>query len=323
MIAGCPRCSTRFRIGAERLREEGVRLRCTQCQAVFRVYPPRAAAPRRRDDPAVDAELTPPPRPPERDLMVLVADPDPARGKASASELGRLGLYPLLVHDGVDALLALQRSLPACVLIDAALPRLSGAELCEVVKRNESLRGTHVVLCGSPEQLSSVGVLRVAGLGPDAMLEYGDLPEGLSDALRLSRHEEAPIEPPRPLEPPRALEPTVLPEPPRVLESPVLQESPVLPESTPLPVPTPNRVDSDPEIAKAERLARIVVSEIVLYNTERFERAAREDDVLEALAGELAEARLLFRQRFPAQLREGRDFVAEELLRVARSRVAH
>ena len=311
MIAGCPRCSTRFRIGAERLREEGVRLRCTQCQAVFRVYPPRAAAPRRRDDPAVDAELTPPPRPPERDLMVLVADPDPARGKASASELGRLGLYPLLVHDGVDALLALQRSLPACVLIDAALPRLSGTELCEVVKRNESLRGTYVVLCGSPEQLSSVGVLRVAGLGPDAMLEYGDLPEGLSEALRLSRHEDAPIEPPRALEPPRPLEP------PRALEP------PVLPEPTPLPVPTPNRVDSDPEIAKAERLARIVVSEIVLYNTERFERAAREDDVLEALAGELAEARLLFRQRFPAQLREGRDFVAEELLRVARSRVAH
>ena len=311
MIAGCPRCSTRFRIGAERLREEGVRLRCTQCQAVFRVYPPRAAAPRRRDDPAVDAELTPPPRPPERDLMVLVADPDPARGKASASELGRLGLYPLLVHDGVDALLALQRSLPASVLIDAALPRLSGAELCEVVKRNESLRGTHVVLCGSPEQLSSVGVLRVAGLGPDAMLEYGDLPEGLSEALRLSRHEDAPIEPPRALEPPRPLEP------PRALEP------PVLPEPTPLPVPTPNRVDSDPEIAKAERLARIVVSEIVLYNAERFERAAREDDVLEALAGELHEARLLFRQRFPAQLREGRDFVAEELLRVARSRVAH
>ena len=311
MIAGCPRCNTRFRIGAERLREEGVRLRCTQCQAVFRVYPPRAAAPRRRDDPAVDAELTPPPRPPERDLMVLVADPDPARGKASASELGRLGLYPLLVHDGVDALLALQRSLPASVLIDAALPRLSGAELCEVVKRNESLRGTYVVLCGSPEQLSSVGVLRVAGLGPDAMLEYGDLPEGLSEALRISRHEEAPIEPPRPLEPPRALEP------------PCALEPPVLPEPTPPPVPTPNRVDSDPEIARAERLARIVVSDIVLYNAERFERAAREDDVLEALAGELHEARQLFRQRVPAQLREGRDFVAEELLRVARSRVAH
>jgi predicted Zn finger-like uncharacterized protein len=311
MIAGCPRCSTRFRIGAERLREEGVRLRCTQCQAVFRVYPPRAAAPRRRDDPAVDAELTPPPRAPERDRMVLVADPDPARGKASASELGRLGLYPLLVHDGVDALLALQRSLPACVLIDAALPRLSGAELCEVVKRNESLRGTYVVLCGSPEQLSGVGVLRVAGLGPDAMLEYGDLPEGLSEALRVSRHEDAPIEPPVALEPPVSLAP------------PVALEPPVVPEPTRLPVPTPTRVDSNPEIARAERLARIVVSEIVLYNAERFERAAREDDVLEALAGELAEARHLFRQRFPAQLCEGRDLVAEELLRVARSRAAH
>jgi predicted Zn finger-like uncharacterized protein len=290
MIAACPRCSTRFRIGAERLRDDGVRLRCTQCQAVFRVYPPRAAAPRRRDDPAVEAELTPPPRPPERDRIVLVADADPARGTASASELGRLGLHPLLVHDGVEALLALQRSLPARILIDTSLARLSGAELCEVVKRNESLRGTHVVLCGSAEALSGVGVLRAAGLGPDAMLEYGDLPEGLSEALRLSRFEDAPAEPRPSLEPPASCE------------------------------PTPKSVESDPEIERAERLARIVVSDIVLYNADRFERAAREGDVLEALAGEIAEARQLLRQRVSARLCEERDFVAEELLRVARSR---
>jgi predicted Zn finger-like uncharacterized protein len=301
MIAGCPRCSTRFRIAPERLRDEGVRLRCTQCQAVFRVYPPHAAAPRRRDDPAVEAELTPPPRPTERERTVLVADPDAARGKASASALSDLGLHPLLVHDGVEALLTLQRSLPARILLDTSLPRLSGAELCEVVKRNESLRATHVVLCGTAEAFSNLGALRAAGLGPDANLEYADLPDGLSEALRLPRfdgdREAAPDDA------------TAAPAPVETMD---------------LAEPTPPRVVSelDPEVAQAERLARIVVSDIVLYNAERFERAARDGDVLQALANELQEGRTLFRQRVSSQLCEARDFVGLELQRVARLRAA-
>ncbi|MGI9591381.1 MAG: zinc-ribbon domain-containing protein, partial [Myxococcota bacterium] len=40
MIAGCPKCSARYRIDAAKLGAEGARLRCTQCEAVFRVTPP-------------------------------------------------------------------------------------------------------------------------------------------------------------------------------------------------------------------------------------------------------------------------------------------
>lgn len=305
MIAACPRCSTRFRIGAERLRDEGVRLRCSGCQAVFRVYPPRTQAPRRRDDPAVEAELTPPPRLPERERLVLVADPDPARGKVSAAAIGQIGLHPLLVVDGVEALLALQRSLPSRILIDAALPRLTAAELCEVVKRNESLRTTRVVVTGSAETLAGLTVLRAAGLGPDATVEHGDLPDALPEALGLARDEHA------------LASPAVPPEPVRTPPEPVIWQAP----PTPL-LPTQKSVDSDPEIARAERLARIVVSDIVLYNADRFERAAREGDVLETLASEVAEARRLFRERVPEHLCAERDFVTEELLRVARSRAA-
>ena len=340
MIAACPRCSTRFRIGPERLRDEGVRLRCSGCQAVFRVYPPRAQAPRRRDDPAVEAELTPPPRPPDRERLVLIADPDPARGKASAAAIGRLGLHPLLVSDGVDALLSLQRSLPSRIVIDASLARLGGAELCEVVKRNESLRATRVVVAGSTEALAALTVLRAAGLGPDAMVEYGDLPDALPGALGLARGDEsfsAPASAPerRPEAEPAAL-PSPLPPPRPAPWSPeVVEAEPAPPAAAPLRPPaaaappaaassrsTQAGVSSDPEIARAERLARIVVSDIVLYNAERFERGLRNGDVLEALAGEVAEARKLLRERVPAPLCAERDFVAEELLRVAKTRAA-
>jgi hypothetical protein len=74
------------------------------------------------------------------------------------------------------------------------------------------------------------------------------------------------------------------------------------------------------EIAKAERLARIIVSDIVLYNQEKFDAAVRAGNVIEALDGEMEEARAHFRQRIDAGVRESRDFLSEELLRVARQR---
>jgi hypothetical protein len=74
------------------------------------------------------------------------------------------------------------------------------------------------------------------------------------------------------------------------------------------------------ELQKAERLARIVVSDIVLYNEQRFAAAVRAGNVLEAMEGDMQEGRALFIQRIDAGVRESRDFLADELLRVARQR---
>jgi hypothetical protein len=73
-------------------------------------------------------------------------------------------------------------------------------------------------------------------------------------------------------------------------------------------------------VAQAERLARIIVSDIVLYNAEKFEAGVRVGDVLDALAAELDEGRSLFAQRVDSGVRELRDFLSDELLRVAKSR---
>jgi hypothetical protein len=74
------------------------------------------------------------------------------------------------------------------------------------------------------------------------------------------------------------------------------------------------------ERAQAERLARIIVSDIVLYNEEKFTAAVRSGAVLETLRDELAEGRALFRERIDPRVREERDYLADELVRVARGR---
>ena len=78
MIAGCPKCGARYRIESARLRPEGVRLRCSRCEAVFRVTPPAERAPAQ---PRAEAPEFPPPpggSGSDRGRLVLVADADVA-----------------------------------------------------------------------------------------------------------------------------------------------------------------------------------------------------------------------------------------------------
>ena len=146
--------------------------------------------------------------------------------------------------------------------------------------------------------------------GADAYLERPDLPEGLRTILvgfGLPIHDAVsptvaaePMPPPEPRSPAAAVQPEPAP------AAPSLQ---------------PERAtDPDTAVAKAERLARIVVSDIVLYNEEKFDAALASGDVIGALSAEIAEGRSLLAARIPTEVREGRDFLVEELLRVASAR---
>jgi hypothetical protein len=74
------------------------------------------------------------------------------------------------------------------------------------------------------------------------------------------------------------------------------------------------------ERTKADRLARIIVSDIVLYNEEKFTAAVQAGNVAQALAGQLDEGRGLFRGRVDERVRDETDHLMDELLRVARAR---
>ena len=208
MVAGCPKCGARYRVDAERIGRDGAKLRCTQCSAVFLVRPTKETAPVQvalpEEPEPVEAAVPPPPRrvppdtiatgeapsPPEpgarvdRDRLVLIADPDDVRGKASGEVVERWGLQPHFVQDGVEAMLAIQRTLPRAVVLDAALPKMSGNQVCEVVKRNESLRDTFVVLVGAIHHQSRYRRDPGDLYGADVYIEQPDLPDGLQAVLR-------------------------------------------------------------------------------------------------------------------------------------------
>jgi predicted Zn finger-like uncharacterized protein len=361
MIAACPKCSTRYRVENDRLTGDGMRLRCTRCQAVFRVRPPGAVA--ALVEPQVEAQPTPVPQPPDRSRLVLVADSDSEEGKATAAAVAGWGLQPLLAHDGVEAILAIQRNLPQAVILDAALPKMFGFQICELMKRNAELREIHVVLVGAIHHRERYRRSPHELYGADAYLERPDLPHGLATILRdfglpvvgsaptparsgvqaraatrdfdmedlpmplesapeLSE-ESFPFEPrPKAAALPSASRRTATAVPPMSVPEPRPVRGAPAPARSPLSSRAPAGVNDGlaEERAKAERLARIIVSDVILYNQEKFARAVAAGRVVEMLDPDLEEGRALFRQRIDARVREERDHLAEELVRVARTR---
>jgi hypothetical protein len=111
-----------------------------------------------------------------------------------------------------------------------------------------------------------------------------------------------------------------IPAAPDIVESVEPLSSSPTPESVETSGSAAEKPETDERIEQAERLARIVVSDIVLYSKEKFEAAVEAGNVLEAMQPELAEGRSLFTSRIDPSVQEIRDFLQEELLRVAAAR---
>ena len=238
---------------------------------------------------------------PPRPDRALVAEPDASVAKQISSFLKRWGIQSAVVSDGGRALLRVFRSPPKLLIVGGHLPGVPGAVVTEILRRARSLEGLRIVRVTAIDE--PVGVPEFEA---DFTIEPGDLPEGLAGALERFGIGRRPT--PRVAAPaPQAAEPTA---------GARSTEPPIDPaRSAPEPV-------ADPRVAQAERLARIIVADIVLYNEDRFDRAVREGKLQEALKAELAEGSALFQARVPEDVRAQRDFVAEELERVSAKRLA-
>jgi predicted Zn finger-like uncharacterized protein len=335
VTARCPQCQTLYRIAREKIAPTGARLRCTRCKGVFRVEPPPApevpkptieslerlerVAP---ESPAPDSPVPEPkaPEPAER-VRALIAEADPALAKRVAGYLQSWRVEADVVHDGSDALLGLFRSPPALVILGGHLPGVASPAIVEVVRRSGRLADAHLVRVAPMDEPDGS-----PGFEADETLEPADLPEALGPMLEslgigvkppppppaeaVSEHPASPRPaPPIPLE--AAREPA--PELP-ALDAPELRTpAPAAPAASG-PAATGPSAQTSPELAAAERLARIAVSDIILYNEEKFRAAADAGTLPDALSGELEEARSLFRNRISDEVRAKRDFLVEELM---------
>ncbi len=281
MIARCPQCESRSRVAPEKVGPQGARLRCTKCRNVFRVEPSQTG----------DVASAKPPPATSRPLSrALVAEVDGQAAKRIVEFLSRWQIPADVVADGAEALLRVHRQRPELIVLGGHLPAVAAPVVTEIIRRTAELKSVRVIRiapidepAGAPE------------FDADYTLEPGDLPNGLGDLLERLGVGQRPAAP--------------APE-----STPVAKPMPVAtPTPPPAPTPAPAAAPVDSELAGAERLTRIIVSDIILYDDAKFQRAVKEGNVLEAFENELTEAKALFHQRVPEKVRSKRDFLSEEL----------
>ncbi len=109
-----------------------------------------------------------------------------------------------------------------------------------------------------------------------------------SATIRVERAEEMPVSAPMQVEvpPPPAVEPSAAPS------------------------------DEDSRFEEARRFARLLVSEIKLYNEDEVERGRASRDLYQRLKDDIDRSREMYEKRIPADVRQERDYFQEELVRI-------
>jgi hypothetical protein len=74
--------------------------------------------------------------------------------------------------------------------------------------------------------------------------------------------------------------------------------------------------DEDARQEEARRFARLLVSEIKLYNEDEVERGRAEKDIGSRLKEDIDRSREMYEKRIPADVRQGHDYFRDELVRI-------
>ncbi len=97
--------------------------------------------------------------------LALVAAEDTAMRRVVRRVAEEQGYVVHEVHDGVSAVEAALRLLPAIVVVDRLLPRLSAADVATRLAELEATRSTPVVALGQPDEMGDAGSLFKACVG--------------------------------------------------------------------------------------------------------------------------------------------------------------
>lgn len=242
-------------------------------------------------------------------------------------------------NSGKEILPMLNRQRPAIALIDVGLPDGLGSEFCSMIKKDARLKETIVILMASIYEKNNKYRRQPSSLfGADDYIERHAIQKDLLVRIRKHLNQKQNGDSPAAASPP---EETAVESSFKEVSMPALEETansqsfetePVAAavdrETSPLDIEQTTRptleksvppaaepvVEKTPEPKEhedARRLARIIVSDIVLYNKKKVEEGIRSNNFYELLKEEISEGRKHYDSRIPPEVRKVRDFYKE------------
>ncbi len=86
-------------------------------------------------------------------LKVMVIDDSNTIRRSAEIFLAQVGCQVLLAEDGFDALAKIADHQPDVIFVDIMMPRLDGYQTCSLIKKNQRLKETPVIMLSSKDGL--------------------------------------------------------------------------------------------------------------------------------------------------------------------------
>lgn len=302
MLLGCPTCKTRYRLDDSRSKADGILLQCCRCRTVFRVAG------------KMPSKSCPVPAKAQERLTIVVANESPDFCASVAHILHAEPFTVLCCHDGREAMDLIEEHLPDVVLLDVALPTMYGFEICERIRNTPALSGVKTILIASIYDKTRYKREPQSLYGADDYIEKHHLPDSLAAKIYRLVFGQKPVD--QDLESAASSEeekPTDL----ENISEQELHEQEMAREELRRDEEAKTSSRDSLHMAevhdKARRLARIIVTDIALYNQKKVEEGIRNGTYYELFEEELQDGRLYFERRVPEQVREGTSYLEDAL----------
>jgi len=299
MLVECPKCKTRYRISDKKPGGDGVVMRCGKCRCMFRIAAkadptaPKSASAGSRDR-----------------IKVLVANESPVFCQAVEKVLSSEPFEVISCHDGISAMAAIEETVPDVVLLDVALPGMYGFEVCEKVRGNPAIASIKIILIAAIYDRARYKREPNSLYGADDYIEKHHIPDSLSAKIyRLVSGGEKPEEGER--IPGEAGRHPVAVELSDLEKSELENKRKTLKQDEELKTDSKASEEESEAHVKARRFARLIVSDIALYNQEKVEEGVRGGSLYELLEEDVMEGRALYEQRISSEIRNSTSYLED------------
>ena len=313
----CPKCQAVLTVESKHL-DQDVAMICSKCRTVLKMnlFVEVLSDPGKASNPPSGSSA------PGAASTVLISIDGEGTREIIKELLVQAGFNALEAASGKETLSLLKERRPAVVLIDVGLPDILGPQLCETIKGDPDLKRTIVILVASLYDKSAKYRREPISLyGAEDYIERHMIQKDLIQ--KITKHvqggtlhvqggtlhvKDKMIESPgKPMTAPLA-------EPLR----PTSEEKPIPARkgSGPVSPPTgsiPSAPQGPKEHEDAKRLARIIISDIILYNRKKVDEGIRKNTLFETLKDEIEEGRNHYNSRVSEEIRKGNDYYREAI----------
>jgi CheY-like chemotaxis protein len=298
----CPGCNVQIAFNPYSIKQSGERLTCSSCKTQFILKQKPSSAQ------------------PAKTLMckVLVANANPHFCSAIKDFLSGRRFEVVIARDGIEALQFLETNMPPQIaLVDVALSGMYGFEICDFIKNNEKLKHIKIILLAAIYDKTRYKRMPTSIYGADDYIEMHHIPDDLVPKInKLLGRDEDIARPPLNAD---AVDFEAVAVPEEGLSDKIKD---IATQDVKVEMPKGGGKDSAHEEAK--RLARIIMSDIILYNQEAIESGLRSGNLLELLKDDIKEGQLYYARRVPADVRKGTSYLKnafEELIAKMRKEI--